>query len=433
MSNATPPTITRATRIDIPGILAVQRRAFVSEAKIYGDHIRPMVETEGMFAETFDEGVVLKGMVDEHIIGSVRAHHTEPGRCYIGRLSVDPDFQNRGYAKALLRAVYDHFPDCDIFELFTGARSEKNNRFYESLGYERLGVTDPTKPEQYTYELHKKSRKDIPHKMTTPIIMCGAAGRMGQAILRCASENPAYTIIGGTEMIGSPLIGTTVGALLGKPALEAPIAGSLAALPNTAGAVAIHFSSPQASIDQLTWSVANKLPAVIGTTGFDHDQRIMIEEAASQIPIVYAPNMSVGVNTLFKIVGEVARILGEDFDVEITEMHHRFKKDAPSGTARRLGEIVAQAMGGSYEELVVDGRSGMPGERPSRQIGMHAIRGGDVVGDHTVTFAALGERIELTHKAHSRDTLARGSLRAAAWLIGKAPGLYDMQDVLGLR
>jgi 4-hydroxy-tetrahydrodipicolinate reductase len=430
----TPPTITRATRTDISDILAVQKRAFASEAAIYCDHvIRPMIETEADVEAIWDTEVIFKVVTDRRLVGSVRAHPLEPGRCYIGRLSVDPDFQNRGYAKALLRAVYDAFPDCNFFELYTGARSDKNNRFYASLGYDWLGVTDPTKPNQFTYVLDRKNRKDLPHKMTTPIIMCGAAGRMGQAILRFAAEETAYSVVGGTEFAGSPLIGTTVGALLGKPELNAPILTSLADLPHTAGAVAIHFSSPQATLDQLIWSVSHHLPAVIGTTGIDHNQQLLIQEAAAHIPIVYAPNMSVGVNTLFKIVGEVARILGPDFDVEITEIHHRFKKDAPSGTARRLGEIVAQAMGGTYEELVVDGRSGMPGERPPRQIGMHALRGGDVVGDHTVTFAALGERVEITHKAHSRDTFARGALRAAAWVLDKQPGMYDMQDVLGLK
>lgn len=269
--------------------------------------------------------------------------------------------------------------------------------------------------------------------MTTSILMCGAAGRMGQAILRFAAEDPAFAIAGGIEAPGSPFAGSTVGALIGKPGLDAPIAASFDAIPGAANAVAIHFSSPAATISGLDWSVRRGAPVVIGTTGLDADQRCEIEQAASKIPVVFAPNMSVGVNTLFKIVGEVARILGPDFDVEITEMHHRFKKDAPSGTARRLGEIVADALGGSYDDLVVDGRGGMPGERPARQIGMHALRGGDVVGDHTVTFATLGERVELTHKAHSRDTFARGALRAAKWLAGKQPGFYDMQDVLGLK
>jgi 4-hydroxy-tetrahydrodipicolinate reductase len=269
--------------------------------------------------------------------------------------------------------------------------------------------------------------------MSIPIIVCGAAGRMGNAILRCAIEDPEFEIVGGVEQAKSPAIGGTVGAVIGKPGLTAPVTASPRDLPGAENCITIHFTSPEATIAQLAWSIESGAPAVIGTTGFDAEQRVMIEQAASRVPIVFAPNMSVGVNTLFKIVGEVARILGEGFDVEIAEMHHRFKKDAPSGTARRLAEIIAQAGKSSYEDLVVHGRSGMPGERPAREIGIHALRGGDVVGEHTVTFAALGERVELTHRAHSRDTFARGALRAAKWIQDRKPGLYSMQDVLGIR
>ena len=269
--------------------------------------------------------------------------------------------------------------------------------------------------------------------MTTSIVMYGAAGRVGQAILKCAAADPEFEIVGGVEFIGSPAVGGTVGELIGDLSIAAPVEDSPDKFPAPKHAVAIHFSSPKATIDQLQWSMDRGAGIVIGTTGLDEDQKHHVAFAAQKVPIVYSPNMSIGVNTLFKIVGEVARILGESYDVEITEMHHRFKKDAPSGTAKRLGEIVAEAMGGKYEELVTDGRSGITGERPGRQIGMHALRGGDVVGDHTVTFATLGERIELSHKAHNRDTFARGALRAAAWVANRAPGLYDMQDVLGIR
>ena len=269
--------------------------------------------------------------------------------------------------------------------------------------------------------------------MTTSIIMGGAAGRMGIAILRCASEDPDFRIAAGLEDPANPSVGGKVGELIGIPAETAPVVGSTSDLPGEGRPVAIHFSSPDATIAGLNWSVDRGLGAVIGTTGLDADQRIQIEAAAAKIPVVFAPNMSVGVNLLFKLTRDVTRILGEAYDIEISETHHRFKKDAPIGTARRLGDIVAEEMGGAYEDLVVDGRSGMIGERPTRQIGMHALRGGDVVGEHTVTFAALGERVELTHRAHSRDTFARGSLRAAAWLAGRDSGLYDMQDVLGLK
>lgn len=270
--------------------------------------------------------------------------------------------------------------------------------------------------------------------MTTNIIMGGAAGRMGIAIMRCASEDEQFAIAGGIEFDGCPAVGKTVGELLGKPEEIAPVTSALTDIPTENNPVIIHFSSPEATLEQLAWSVENNLGIVIGTTGLTEDhQRAKIAEAAKKVPVVFAPNMSIGVNLLFKLVRDATRILGEEYDIEVAEMHHRFKKDSPSGTARRLGEIAAEEMGGTYEELVVDGRAGMVGERPSREIGMHALRGGDVVGDHTVTFATLGERVELSHRAHSRDTFARGALRAAAWVIGREPGLYDMQDVLGIK
>ncbi len=174
-------------------------------------------------------------------------------------------------------------------------------------------------------------------------------------------------------------------------------------------------------------------PLVIGTTGHDDAQRAAIVAHAEQIPIVFAPNFSVGVNTLFWLSRKATDILGPDFDLEVIEMHHRHKKDAPSGTARRLAEILAEARDLAYADDVRHGREGMVGARTSTEIGMHSLRGGDVVGDHTVVFAADGERLELTHKASSRDTFANGGLRAARWATDQSAGLYDMQDVLGLR
>lgn len=174
-------------------------------------------------------------------------------------------------------------------------------------------------------------------------------------------------------------------------------------------------------------------PLVIGTTGHDDAQRATIAACAKRIPIVFAPNFSVGVNTLFWLTQKAAEILGAGFDLEVVEMHHRLKKDSPSGTARRLAEILADVRELSYAKDVRHGREGMIGERTKTEIGMHAIRGGDVVGDHTVIYANVGERLELTHKASSRDTFANGALRAAQWVATRAPGLYDMQDVLGLK
>ena len=172
---------------------------------------------------------------------------------------------------------------------------------------------------------------------------------------------------------------------------------------------------------------------VIGTTGHDAEQRAAIGDAAREIPVVYAANFSVGVNTLFWLTRQAARILGPDFDLEIVEVHHRLKKDAPSGTARRLAEILAEVRGLDYEQDARHGREGIVGARGAREIGVHAVRGGDVVGEHTVLFADVGERVELIHRASSRDTFALGALRSAAWLRGRAPGLYDMEDVLGLK
>lgn len=172
---------------------------------------------------------------------------------------------------------------------------------------------------------------------------------------------------------------------------------------------------------------------VIGTTGHNDAQLAAIRHAAAQIPIVFAPNFSIGVNTLFWLTRKAAEILGPDFDLEVVEMHHRLKKDSPSGTARRLAEILAEARALDYAKDTRHGRHGIVGERTKAEIGMHAVRGGDVVGDHTVIFAAMGERVELTHKASSRETFARGAIHAAAWAHGKPAGLYDMQDVLGLK
>ncbi|MFW5870369.1 MAG: 4-hydroxy-tetrahydrodipicolinate reductase [Candidatus Sumerlaeota bacterium] len=269
--------------------------------------------------------------------------------------------------------------------------------------------------------------------MTTKIIMCGAGGRMGHAILRCAAEDEAFSIGGGIEAPGHPMAGQEIGPLIGALDVKEKIVTDPDEIDISGPAATIHFSAPEATLEQLNWSKNHDIPAVIGTTGFNMDQREQIRKVSETLPVVLAPNMSVGVNTLFRLVREAARILDEEYDVEITEIHHRFKKDSPSGTARRLGEIVAEERGSIYEDLVVDGRSGMVGERPKGEIGMHALRGGDVVGEHTVNFVTMGQRLELTHRAHNRDNFARGSLQAAEWLQGRDAGLYDMEDVLGLK
>ena len=232
---------------------------------------------------------------------------------------------------------------------------------------------------------------------------------MGQAIIACAKLDPAVQVTAEVDA------GDDFAAGLAK-----------------ADAV-IEFSHHSVTPEVARTCAAEGKLLVIGTTGHDDAELKQIRAAASAIPLVFAPNFSVGVNALFWLTQKAAEILGPGFDLEVVEMHHRLKKDAPSGTARRLAEILASVRGLDYASDVRHGREGITGERTSREIGMHALRGGDVVGDHTVIFATQGERVELTHKASSRDTFAMGSLRAARWAWGRPAGLYDMQDVLGLR
>ena len=244
----------------------------------------------------------------------------------------------------------------------------------------------------------------------TRILINGAKGRMGQALIACAKADPAsYEFVAGLD------VGDDLSAAL--PGCDA----------------VIDFTHAEATVRIAeACALAGKI-LVIGTTGHSDADRARISELSKKIPIVFAPNFSVGVNTLFWLVRKAAEILGPDFDLEVLEMHHRLKKDSPSGTARRLAEILAEVRGLDYNSDVSHGREGMVGERRSNEIGMHAIRGGDVVGDHTVIYANVGERVELTHKASSRDTFAKGALRSARWAQSQNPGLYDMQDVLGLE
>ncbi len=241
------------------------------------------------------------------------------------------------------------------------------------------------------------------------LLVNGAKGRMGATVACCASADPELEVTAQIDL-GDNL----VTALADCQAV-------------------LDFSHPEvtAAIAELC-AQSNRI-LVIGTTGQDGPGRRIVEDSARRVPIVFAPNFSVGVNTLFWLAQKTAHILGEDFDMEIIEMHHRLKRDAPSGTAKRLAEILLETRGLSYEAGVRHGRTGMPGERTKTEIGMHALRGGDVVGDHTVVYAGPGERIELTHRASSRETFAKGALRAVKWAQHQPPGLYDMQDVLGLK
>lgn len=239
------------------------------------------------------------------------------------------------------------------------------------------------------------------------VLLLGAKGRMGQAIAS-AAQNAGVEVVAGLDLGDDP--GTEIANC----------------------DVVIDFSNPGASEGLSKACREAAKPAVIGTTGHSEKERGQIEEMAKSVAVVFSPNFSVGVNTLFWLTGKAAEMLGQDFDLEITEMHHRLKKDAPSGTAKKLAEILCEARGLDYAKDVRHGREGLVGERTGKEIGLHSVRGGDVVGDHTVTFAGAGERLELTHKAASRETFALGALRAARWVIGKPPGLYSMQDVLGL-
>jgi 4-hydroxy-tetrahydrodipicolinate reductase len=268
------------------------------------------------------------------------------------------------------------------------------------------------------------------------VLLMGAAGRMGQAITRLLASDsiPGLELVAAVDRPDSPLIGQDAGSAAGAKALGIRITGVLATGLAAHPDVAIDFSFHAASAAAAPKMAAAGIPWIVGTTGLDVAEKASIAKAAKKIPVVLASNMSLGVNLLFVLVEQAARALqGQRYDCEIIERHHRRKKDAPSGTALFLGEAAAKGFGWNLKEIAVDGRSGLPGERPEKEIGFHAVRGGDIVGDHTVLFAADGECLELSHRATSRDTLALGALRAAAWLPGRAPALYGMRDVLGLN
>ena len=263
------------------------------------------------------------------------------------------------------------------------------------------------------------------------IVIIGAAGRMGRALVRCLKQHPSLRLVGAIEHGECPLIGRDAGTVAGEGECGVLISDDLAACAAEAD-VLIDFSLHTAVPAHVRLAADLGKGMVIGTTGIFPAENAILQEAAHRIPIVWAPNMSVGVNLLFAMVRKAAGILGPEYDVEVTEMHHRHKKDAPSGTALRLAEKVAEGRRVDFNAVAVYGREGQTGERPSGQIGIHALRGGDIIGDHTVMFAIDGERVELTQRATSRDTFAMGALRAAAWVIKRPPRMYDMQDVLGL-
>jgi len=269
--------------------------------------------------------------------------------------------------------------------------------------------------------------------MTTRVAIIGASGRMGRSLITaCHGDESPVTLGAATERPGSSVVGADAGELAGLGKLGVSVASDLATVTDDFD-VAIDFSQPQVTLANLDVCLKSGRAMVIGTTGFSDEQRRQIEAAAATLPIVMAPNMSVGVNLCLKLLDMAARVLGDEADIEIIEAHHRDKIDAPSGTALRMGQVVADALGRDLKECAVYGREGNSGKRDRNTIGFETIRAGDIVGDHTVLFAATGERVEISHKASSRLTFANGALRAARWLQDKTTGLYDMQDVLGFK
>ena len=265
------------------------------------------------------------------------------------------------------------------------------------------------------------------------IAILGAAGRMGQNLLRCACKLNECDIVAAVERSDHPAIGTRVKEISGIRSDRLNDALCFTDdWPEAAEAI-IDFTFHTTAVDNLENAVANGQAYVLGTTGLSDAEKQSVYAAATQVPIVWAPNMSLGVNLLLELVRRSAAILGPDYDAEIVEMHHRLKKDAPSGTAFGLAEALAEGRGVNLKEVACYGREGITGERPRGEIGIHALRGGSVIGDHTVMFVADEERIEISHKANSREAFATGALRAALWLAGRKPGIYTMRHVLGFE
>ena len=264
------------------------------------------------------------------------------------------------------------------------------------------------------------------------VAITGAAGRMGGRIITLVTEAEGLEVAGAVEMAGHAKLGEDAGYIAGCGNLAIAITDSLEQALADAD-VLIDFTWPEVTLANAEVCARLGKAMVVGTTGLNQEQRDVITRVAKTTPVVFAPNMSVGVNVCFKALKDIAKTLGDGFDVEIVELHHSKKKDSPSGTAVRMGEIVADALDRDYDKVANYHREGMCGERTSEEIGMQTVRGGDIVGEHTVYFIGMGERIELTHRAMNRDMFSRGAVRAAGWLGGKNAGLYDMQDVLELK
>ena len=264
------------------------------------------------------------------------------------------------------------------------------------------------------------------------IAVPGAAGKMGKMILKVIAETPAAELVAAVERPGSAMLGKDAGLVAGLAELGVPIRAELDDALQQADVI-IDFTAPAATAWTVSRAAEHEVGVVIGTTGLGEAEKRAVWQASETIPIVLSANMSLGVNVLFGLIAQAARALGNDYDVEIVELHHRQKKDAPSGTALAMASAVAEALERDLGKVARYGREGQVGARSAEEIGVLAVRGGDIVGEHTAYFCGLGERLEITHRASSRETFARGAVRAAEWLRDRDPGLYDMQDVLGLR
>ncbi len=263
------------------------------------------------------------------------------------------------------------------------------------------------------------------------VVVTGASGRMGRRLVALTDAEDGLVLSGAVEAPGHPDLGVDAGLLAGTRELGVKITDDLSDLLDDAD-VLIDFTAPKVSVESAGLCAEKNTAVVIGTTGMTEDENAKVRSYKDKVAIVLAPNMSVGMNVLFHLVKESAKILGRDFDIEIVEAHHNMKKDAPSGSAVHLAKVAAKGRNFSYPDCARHCRDGIIGERPKDEIGVQTVRGGDIVGDHTVLFAGTGERIELVHRAHSRDTFAKGAVRTALWLTGKGPGVYNMSDVLGL-
>lgn len=263
-------------------------------------------------------------------------------------------------------------------------------------------------------------------------VVTGASGRMGKRLIALLRESGEFQVVGAVERKDHVDLGRDAGEAAGVGPLGISIVDAIGkALPGAQ--VVLDFTAPAAAMQHLEAVSQAGVAAVVGTTGLSEADLKRARELTARIPCVQSPNMSVGVNVLYGVLADVARTLGDGYDIEVIEAHHHFKKDAPSGTADRMARVLAEALGRDLRKAGVYGRHGIVGERTKEEIGVHAIRAGDIVGEHTILFGGMGERIEIIHRAHSRDNFAYGALRAARWVVGRSPGLYDMLDVLGLR